>query len=83
MTTPQATLRIFVHEPRFTTGVICTCAYPHSWMVQNTPSPTIANTLNTQDGLAGALARALAERSRAIHSDSSTSSDDDDDEWED
>nr|CAD7200978.1 unnamed protein product [Timema douglasi] len=51
--------------------------------VQNTPSPTIANTLNTQDGLAGALARALAERSRAIHSDSSTSSDDDDDEWED
>jgi Wiskott-Aldrich syndrome protein len=39
-----------------------------------------------QDSLAGALARALAERSRAIHSDTSGSSDDDDeedDEWED
>lgn len=39
-----------------------------------------------EDGLAGALARALAERSRAIHSDSSPSSedeDDEDDEWED
>uniref|UniRef100_A0A1B6CW90 WH1 domain-containing protein n=2 Tax=Clastoptera arizonana TaxID=38151 RepID=A0A1B6CW90_9HEMI len=38
-------------------------------------------------GLAGALARALAERSKVIHSESSTSSDDDDDdgddEWED
>jgi Wiskott-Aldrich syndrome protein len=36
-----------------------------------------------QDSLAGALARALAERSRAIHSDTSGSSDDDDDEEED
>jgi hypothetical protein len=39
-----------------------------------------------QDGLAGALARALAERARAIHSETSGSSDDDDDEdeeWED
>lgn len=38
-----------------------------------------------EDGLAGALARALAERSRAIHSESSDSDDDeeDDDEWED
>lgn len=41
---------------------------------------------NLETGLAGALARALAERSRAIHSDSSASSDDEDDgddEWED
>lgn len=39
-----------------------------------------------QDGLAGALAKALAERARAIHSETSGSSDDDDDEdddWED
>jgi Wiskott-Aldrich syndrome protein len=39
-----------------------------------------------QDSLAGALARALAERARAIHSETSGSSDDDDDEddeWED
>jgi hypothetical protein len=38
-----------------------------------------------QGSLAGALARALAERSRVIHSDTSGSSDDDeeDDEWED
>lgn len=37
------------------------------------------------DGLAGALARALAERARVIHSDSSTSdsSDGDDDDWDD
>lgn len=35
-----------------------------------------------EDGLAGALARALAERARAIHSETSGSSDDDDDEWE-
>lgn len=39
-----------------------------------------------QDGLAGALARALAERARAIHSETSGSSDDGDDEedeeWE-
>ncbi|XP_050428511.1 actin nucleation-promoting factor WASL-like [Adelges cooleyi] len=37
------------------------------------------------NGLAGALARALAERARVIHSDSSTSdsSDDEDDEWDD
>lgn len=36
------------------------------------------------DGLAGALARALAERSKAIHSDSSDTSDtaeSDSDEW--
>ncbi|PSN53243.1 hypothetical protein C0J52_07988 [Blattella germanica] len=38
-----------------------------------------------EDSLAGALARALAERSRVIHSDTSGSSDDgeDDEEWED
>ncbi|KAJ9584013.1 hypothetical protein L9F63_021642, partial [Diploptera punctata] len=39
-----------------------------------------------QDSLAGALARALAERSRVIHSDTSGSSEEDDeadDEWED
>lgn len=39
-----------------------------------------------EDGLAGALARALAERARAIHSETSGSSDDGDveeeDEWE-
>ncbi|VVC46089.1 CRIB domain,PH domain-like,WASP family, EVH1 domain,WH1/EVH1 domain,WH2 domain,Wiscott-Aldrich syndrome [Cinara cedri] len=37
------------------------------------------------DGLAGALARALADRARVIHSDSSTSdsSEDDDDDWDD
>ncbi|XP_075228899.1 actin nucleation-promoting factor WASL-like [Lycorma delicatula] len=47
---------------------------------------TALNSL-PEDGLAGALARALAERSKAIHSDSSASSnedeDDEDDEWED
>lgn len=36
------------------------------------------------DGLAGALARALAERARVIHSDSSTSdSSEGDDDWDD
>jgi Wiskott-Aldrich syndrome protein len=40
-----------------------------------------------EDGLAGALARALAERARAIRPETSGSSDDggdddDDDEWE-
>jgi Wiskott-Aldrich syndrome protein len=40
-----------------------------------------------EDSLAGALARALAERARAIHSETSGSSDDggddeEDDEWE-
>jgi hypothetical protein len=35
-----------------------------------------------QDGLAGALARALAERARVIRSDTSGSSDDEDEEWE-
>lgn len=52
--------------------------------VQPTPRPSV-NTA-PQDSLAGALARALAERSRAIHSDTSGSSDDDeeeDDDWED
>ncbi|XP_069694345.1 actin nucleation-promoting factor WASL isoform X2 [Periplaneta americana] len=52
--------------------------------VQPTPRPP-ANAA-PQDSLAGALARALAERSRAIHSDTSGSSDEDeeeDDEWED
>ncbi|GFG33499.1 hypothetical protein Cfor_04970 [Coptotermes formosanus] len=52
--------------------------------VQTTPRPTV-NT-PPQDSLAGALARALAERARAIHSETSGSSDDDDDEddeWED
>lgn len=32
-------------------------------------------------GLAGALARALAERSRVIHSDSDTSDSSSEDEW--
>lgn len=43
-----------------------------------------SNNLET-DGLAGALARALAERARVIHSDSSTSdsSEGDDDDWDD
>lgn len=53
--------------------------------VQTTQRPPM-NTA-PQGSLAGALARALAERSRAIHSDTSGSSDDDDeeedDEWED
>lgn len=53
--------------------------------VQTTPRPSV-NT-PPQDSLAGALARALAERARAIHSETSGSSDDDDDEeddeWED
>nr|CAD7571384.1 unnamed protein product [Timema californicum] len=73
------------HTAPYLLGVLVLpdACYLEDHHVQNTPSPTIANTLNTQDGLAGALARALAERSRAIHSDSSTSSDDDDDEWED
>jgi DNA-directed RNA polymerase subunit K/omega len=35
-----------------------------------------------QDGLAGALARALAERARVIQSESDNSGDDDDEEWE-
>lgn len=36
------------------------------------------------DGLAGALARALAERARVIHSDSSTSeSSEGEDDWDD
>ena len=38
------------------------------------------------DGMAGALARALQERSRVIHSDSDSSADDDeeeDDDWDD
>jgi len=37
-----------------------------------------------EDGLAGALARALAERARAIHSETSGSSDggDEEDEWD-
>jgi len=45
-------------------------------------------TAPDEDSLAGALARALAERARAIHSETSGSSDDgggdddDDDEWE-
>ncbi|XP_066995437.1 actin nucleation-promoting factor WASL isoform X2 [Anabrus simplex] len=51
--------------------------------VQQKAKPAPSST--PQNGLAGALARALAERSRVIHSDSSASSDDDeeDDEWED
>ncbi|KDR14899.1 Neural Wiskott-Aldrich syndrome protein [Zootermopsis nevadensis] len=54
--------------------------------VQPTPKPSMNSA--PEDTLAGALARALAERSRAIHSDTSGSSDDDDnddedDEWED
>jgi len=46
-----------------------------------------ATTIETMDGLAGALARALADRSKAIRPDSSSSEDDeedavDDDEWD-
>lgn len=42
-------------------------------------------SLDTMDGLAGALARALADRSRAINPDSSSSDEDeeaDEDEWD-
>ena len=50
------------------------------------PRPLPSNS-TPSDSLAGALARALADRSRAIHSDSSGSSsgeeEEDDDEWED
>ncbi|KAJ1525200.1 hypothetical protein ONE63_010032 [Megalurothrips usitatus] len=50
------------------------------------PRPSPSNSMPS-DSLAGALARALADRSRAIHSDSSGSSsgeeEEDDDEWED
>lgn len=45
-----------------------------------------SNTISgLRGGLAGALSRALAERSRAIHSESeeSTSDTTDDDEWDD
>ncbi|XP_050537126.1 actin nucleation-promoting factor WASL-like [Daktulosphaira vitifoliae] len=50
--------------------------------------PIQKKTVNNLEGngLAGALARALAERARVIHSDSSTSEssdDDEDDEWDD
>jgi Wiskott-Aldrich syndrome protein len=50
--------------------------------VQSTPRPSV-NTA-PEDGLAGALARALAERARAIHSETSGSSDggDEEDEWD-
>jgi len=51
--------------------------------VQLTPRPSVNN--DPEDGLAGALARALAERARVIHSETSGSSDDgddEDDEWE-
>ncbi|KAK7868548.1 hypothetical protein R5R35_009448 [Gryllus longicercus] len=50
------------------------------------PLPRPSQTSTPQNGLAGALARALAERSRVIHSDSSGSSgedNEDEDEWED
>nr|CAD7431732.1 unnamed protein product [Timema monikensis] len=39
-TTPQDTLRTFVHESQLTTGVIiCARAYPHSWTVQMRTQP--------------------------------------------
>lgn len=48
------------------------------------PNEVKAN-MEPRGGLAGALSRALAERSRAIHSESeeSTSDTTDDDEWDD
>lgn len=49
------------------------------------PNEVKSNTAPTpRGGLAGALSRALAERSRAIHSESedSTSDTTDDDEWD-
>ena len=51
--------------------------------VLNVAKPKIAPT--SEGGLAGALSRALAERSSAIHSESddSTSETSDDDEWDD
>lgn len=47
--------------------------------------PILKKTTNNleMDGLAGALARALAERARVIQSSSSDSSDGDDDDWDD
>lgn len=57
------------------------CLY--SFQVQQVERPAAAAPL---DGLAGALARALAERSRAFHNDSDSDSDSDeedsDSEWE-
>lgn len=49
------------------------------------PVERVHQPVAPENSLAGALARALAERSRAIHSESSESSTDeeDDDEWED
>lgn len=54
--------------------------------VQPVAKPAL--TTAPPDSLAGALARALAERAHAIHSDSSTSSsseeeEEDDEDWED
>lgn len=52
--------------------------------LQVTESTKAAPNVEEMDGLAGALARALAERSKAIHPDSSSSEEEefDDDEWE-
>lgn len=52
--------------------------------VSNEPRPSAAPTI--PDGIALALSRALAQRARAIHSDSEDSTSDtseDDDEWDD
>jgi Wiskott-Aldrich syndrome protein len=56
-------------------------------VVPSASSAASKQDVAAQDTLAGALARALAERSRAIHSDSSSVSsedeEEDDEEWED
>lgn len=63
---------------RLVTSVVLLC-------VQVQPSSRPAASGPPENSLADALARALAERSRVIHSESSTSDEDedDDDEWED
>lgn len=59
----------------------------HSLILKVVQTAKEPQTLDAMDGLAGALARALAERSKAINPDSSSSDDEDeevceDDEWE-
>lgn len=53
--------------------------------VANEPRPNSATPNVVEGGLAAALTRALAERSKAMHSESEDSTDysDNDDEWDD
>lgn len=53
--------------------------------VENEPRPNSATPNVTEGGLAASLMRALAERSRAMYSESEDSSDfsDNDEEWDD